>query len=61
MDIFTHVNMKLKLLPTLSLSACLVHNSSTTKSQKGDVSTVVSMPDLDLNTPEEAPKANRKI
>jgi hypothetical protein len=53
--------MKLKLLLTLSLSACLFSIQAQKKAKKSDVTTVVSMPDLDLNTPEGALKANRKI
>ena len=44
--------MKLKLLLTLSLLACLFTIQAQKKAKKGDVSSVVSMPDLDINTPE---------
>ena len=38
-----------------------IPNSRTKKAKKGDVTTVVPMPDLDMNTPEGALKSNRKI
>ena len=53
--------MKLKFLLTLSLSACLFLAEAQKKVKKGDVVAMASMPDLDLNTPEGAMKANRKI
>ena len=43
------------------MSACLITVQAQKNAKKGNASTVVSMPDLDINTPEGALKANRKI
>ena len=56
-----YLSMKLKFLLTLSLSVYLITVQAQKKVIKGSTPTVVSMPDLDINTPEGALKANRKI